>query len=95
VECPRNFEGRIPGRIVDRDSASGAVDVLCGKGVLRILRVRTVDDTEESAARLMRNVRESLGLNHSLEIASLRSRLDRLESRLAQMQVDNVVEQPG
>ncbi len=94
VERPHNFEGRIAGRIVDRDSASGAVDVLCGEGVLRILRVRTADGAEEPAASVMRSIRESLGLNHSLEIASLRTRIDRLESQLAQIQVENVVQQP-
>ena len=73
VELPRSYEGRIPGRIVDRDSDSGAVDVLCGEGVLRISTVRTTDGAEQSAASVMRSVRESLGLDRSLEIVNLRT----------------------
>lgn len=87
VEQPQNYEGRIPGRVVDRVPASGTVDVLCGKGILRIHRVRTSDGIEKTASSVIKSVRESLGMNHSQEIISLRERVDRLESMLNSAQL--------
>ena len=83
VENPRNYEGRVPGRVIDRDPAAGTVDVLCGEGILQIEQVRTADGQELSAAAVMRSIRDTLGLNYSQEILSLRTRLERLESQLA------------
>lgn len=83
VGNPRNYEGRIPGRMVDRDAASGWVDVLCGEGVLRIERVRTADGGEQSAASVVRSFRESLGLNPSQAIFELTERVARLEAQIS------------
>ncbi|MBI2823280.1 MAG: hypothetical protein HYX69_01165 [Planctomycetia bacterium] len=88
---PRNYEGRIPGRIVDRDAARGSVDVLCGEGMLRVEKVRLADGRESSAASVLRSVREWLGLNHSAEIIELRARLERLEARLVGSDVVDAV----
>ncbi len=94
VERPRAYEGRIPGRIVNRDDASGTVDVLCGEGVLRILKVRAADEAEEPAAAVIRSVRESLGLDHSREIMSLRARVEQLEARLARVATNDAATEP-
>ncbi len=83
VDEPRNYAGRIAGRVVERDTVSGTVDVLCGVGLLRIERVRTTAGKVQPAAAVLRSVRESLGLNYSQEISALRARLDKLESLLA------------
>ena len=87
VEQPQNYEGRIPGRVVDRAPVSGTVDVLCGDGILRIHRVRTNDGGGKFASDVVKSVRDSLGMNHSQEILSLRERVDRLESILSSTQM--------
>lgn len=79
----RNYEGRVPGRVIDRDPTAGTVDVLCGEGILQIEQVHTADGQELSAATVMRSIRDTLGLNYSQEIINLRMRLERLESQLA------------
>ncbi len=86
VEQPQNYEGRIPGRVVDRAPASGTVDILCGEGILRIHRVRTSDGHDKPASAVVKSVRDSLGMNYSQEIASLRDRVERLESMLSRTQ---------
>jgi methionyl-tRNA formyltransferase len=86
VEHPQNYEGRIPGRVVDRNPSAGTIDVLCGEGVLRIHRVRTCDGCDKSASSVAKSVRDSLGMNYSQEISSLRDRVDRLESLLSSTQ---------
>lgn len=82
VQEPQNYEGRIAGRVVDRNTAAGSVDVLCGEGILRIRRVATCDGCEKSAASVIKSVRESLGMNYSQEISVLRDRVARLEAML-------------
>ncbi|HVT30422.1 MAG TPA: formyltransferase family protein, partial [Lacipirellulaceae bacterium] len=86
VEKPRNYEGRIPGRVVERHLDALTVDVLCGAGALRIARVRTATGRETAAASVIRNVRESLGLNYSREIVALRERVNELEAYLRSRQ---------
>ena len=78
VPHPNKFEGRIVGRIFERDPAAGTVDVLCG-GALRIARVRRGTELAQPAAAVLTSVRESLGMNHSLELMNLRTRVDELE----------------
>jgi methionyl-tRNA formyltransferase len=86
VEEPQNYEGRIPGRVIDRNTTTDTVDVLCGQGILRIHRVATSDGCERTAASVVKSVRESLGMNYSQEISSLRDRVGRLESMLSGIQ---------
>jgi len=88
VEEPQNYEGRIPGRVVDRNPSAGTIDVLCGDGILRIHRVRTSDGRDKSASSVVKSVRDSLGMNYSQEITSLQDRIDRLESMLSNIQSD-------
>jgi methionyl-tRNA formyltransferase len=95
VGSPRNYEGRVAGRIVDRDPVAGTVDVLCGEGVLQIERVRTACGSEESAAAVVRSIRDTLGLDYAQEIVSLRTRLDRLESQLIHQRIAVNVDRPG
>lgn len=95
VENPRNYEGRIPGRIIDRDQISGTVDVLCGEGVLRIRRVKLEYGAEVPASSAIKTVRESLGLNYSQEIICLRTRLEQLESQIARLGVEPPVKRAG
>jgi methionyl-tRNA formyltransferase len=94
VEHPLFYEGCVPGRVVDRDTKSGSVDVLCGQGVLRIEHVRNGDGIAQPAAAVMRSVRESLGLNYSREIISLRERLSRLEAQLAEREQEISADRP-
>ncbi len=82
VPHPNKFEGRIVGRIFERDPAAGTVDVLCGAGALRIARVRRGTELAQPAAAVLTSVRESLGMNHSLELMNLRTRVDELEQLL-------------
>jgi methionyl-tRNA formyltransferase len=95
VANPRNYEGRIPGRVIDRDPTHGTVDVLCGEGVLRIATVQTTDGAQPPAGSVLRSVRESLGLNHSQEIIELRARLAVLESRLDATTSESMVKKAG
>ncbi len=78
VECPRNYAGRIPGRVVSRSASDGHVDVLTGDGVLRLMSVQLEGEEAGTASAAIRSVRLSLGL--SLE--SLLARVRQLETRL-------------
>jgi methionyl-tRNA formyltransferase len=95
VAEPHNYEGRIPGRVIDRDSSAGSIDVLCGDGVLRVLRVRTPDGASHSAAAVVKSVRGSLGLQTNQEIVQLRARLNELENRVRQLDSQLPLAAPG
>ncbi len=95
LDPPDDYEGRIPGRIVQRNPSSGAVDILCGDGVLRLVRVRTEEGIVQPATSVLKSVRESLGLNYSEEIVSLRQRLALIESQLAALQPPLAVNRAG
>ncbi|HVU89698.1 MAG TPA: formyltransferase family protein [Pirellulales bacterium] len=82
---PKKFEGRVIGRVFDRDPATGTADVLCGEGVLRIARVQRGAEPEQPAAVVLTSVRESLGMNHSHEIVSLRTRVEELEQLIRRL----------
>jgi methionyl-tRNA formyltransferase len=86
IDNPKTYEGRVVGRVFDRDPSTGTADVLCGKGVLRISRVRRGTEIDQPAATVLTSVRESLGMNHSLEIVNLRTRVEELE-RLLRRQI--------
>lgn len=66
------YEGRIPGRVVRVDRASGAVDVLTGDGVLRIDEVRLGDGEVQAAAQVVRSVKSTLGLQAADLVRELR-----------------------
>jgi methionyl-tRNA formyltransferase len=86
IPNPRRFEGRIPGRLIERNVDTGAIDVLCGEGILRIHTVRTDGGVEQPAAAAVRSVRRSLGMNYSREVVALRERVEQLESKISSLQ---------
>jgi len=55
------YVGRVPGRVVGVDRASGDVDVLTGDGVLRITAIR-VEGEDRRPAEIVASVRDTLGL---------------------------------
>jgi methionyl-tRNA formyltransferase len=65
IPAPLRYVGRIPGRVVALH-ADGAVDVLTGDGVLRVLEVSFGGDTRLKAAQVIRSVRTRLGLDAGL-----------------------------
>ncbi len=95
VKDPRCYEGRIPGRVIDRDQSAGTVDVLCGAGILRISRVRTAGGDHASAAQVIRSVRGSLGLHPTKELLKLRCQVAELETRIAQLESRTPMKRAG
>ncbi|OAS27190.1 methionyl-tRNA formyltransferase [Methylobacterium platani] len=61
--APLRFEGRVPGRVVDRSSREGWADVLTGDGVLRLFELAVEGGTTAPAAALIRSTRTTLGLS--------------------------------
>ncbi|MDH5255902.1 MAG: methionyl-tRNA formyltransferase [Gammaproteobacteria bacterium] len=78
VENPRNYAGRIAGRVVSTSAAEGHVDVLTGDGVLRLAEVQLEGEEPTPAGAVIRSVRVSLGLS----VESLLTRIRQLEERL-------------
>lgn len=74
VEDGGMWEGRIPGRVVNVDRSTGAVDVLTADGVLRVRSVRREGEVEvETASSVIRSVRSTLGLRSADLVRSLRA----------------------
>src|SRR4029078_2965082 len=46
ADAPLNYEGRIAGRLIDRDAASGAVEGVRGGGSVHVRRVATSEREE-------------------------------------------------
>lgn len=92
---PPTYEGRIAGRVVDRNATAGTIDVLCGAGILRIARVRTPSGGSRPATDVVASVRQSLGMNHSQEVVRLREQLAVLESRIAVLEAPTRLAQAG
>lgn len=61
--APLRFEGRVPGRVVDRSIREGWADVLTGDGVLRLFELAVEGGTTAPAAALIRSTRTTLGLS--------------------------------
>ncbi len=95
LDSPWVYEGRVAGRVIDRDASSGTVDVLCGEGILRITKLRDPAGDHTSAAAVIKSVRESLGLNASQEVLQLRGRIEELEHRLANLEAPSHLRQAG
>jgi len=78
----RRFVGRVPGRVVERSTSTGHVDVLTGDGALRIHEVRVGDGGEVvPAATVITSTRLTLGLRSS----DLLARIEELERRLGEV----------
>lgn len=74
----RVYVGRVPGRIVDRSSSEGWVDVLTGDGVLRVFSI-VASNGPCTAASVIRSTKATLGLSRQ----GLLRRIVALEDRLA------------
>ena len=75
----RRFVGRVPGRVVERSTSSGHVDVLTGDGILRIHEVMVGDGADVVAAStVITSTRQTLGLR----LTDLLARITQLERRL-------------
>jgi hypothetical protein len=78
LEAPREWVGRVPGRVVSRSPGEGWVDVLTGDGVLRLETVQLDGQGRRPAAEVIRSVRATLGLS----AGELLERLRALEQRI-------------
>lgn len=76
------YEGRVPGRVVDRSRSEGWVDVLTGDGILRLFVVRPDSAQNSLAAAIIPSTRATLGLSRLDLLRSLES----LEARLAELE---------
>lgn len=74
-----NYEGRIPGRVVQVSKESGHVDVLTGDGVLRLCEVQLEGGQRTEPASVICSVRSTLGVR----VVDLLERVTILEHRLA------------
>jgi methionyl-tRNA formyltransferase len=81
----RHYVGAIPGRVVRRSIAEGWVEVLTGRGILRVHEVARPGEAMRRAADLIRSTRAKLGLG-KLELLR---RIADLEARLARLEADN------
>ena len=78
AHAPRQWEGRVPGRVVGWSAAEGWADVLTGDGVLRLVTVQREGGARSAAAEVVCSVRGTLGLRP----ADLLARVRRLEALL-------------
>lgn len=72
VAEPRQYDGRISGRVVNVDRAEGWVEILTGDGVLRVERVRGDVGDVGAAASVIRSVSATLGLRTADLVRALR-----------------------
>lgn len=73
------YEGRIPGRVINRSAKEGWVDVLTGDGVLRVLELRDECGGAVLPASVFKSTRATLGLS----VSDLLARIQALETRLS------------
>jgi methionyl-tRNA formyltransferase len=79
VKQPRRFEGRVPGRVVGFSRQEGWIDVLAGKGILRVEEVQRDGEAPAPAVQVIASTRATLGLRAT----DLLARIEALEKRLA------------
>lgn len=82
VKNPPRYEGRIPGRVVARNSTTGTIDVLSGDGIVRIEEVEWDGLGECTPASIVKSVRTYLGVQATSEFAGLHRKLAGLEERI-------------
>lgn len=58
-EIQETYVGNIPGRIIGK--RNGAIEVLTGTGILRLIRVQYLDDVEKDAIEIPISVKDTLG----------------------------------
>jgi methionyl-tRNA formyltransferase len=76
------YIGRIPGRVVSRSATQGYVDVLTGDGILRLIEVQLLGQEKTQAAKVIKSVKSTLGL----QISDLLNRLQSLEKQIFYLQ---------
>ncbi|MBW4534568.1 MAG: methionyl-tRNA formyltransferase [Pleurocapsa minor HA4230-MV1] len=79
------YIGRIPGRIINRSPTEGHVDILTGNGVLRLLEVQLFGQEKTQAAKVIKSVKSTLGLQTS----ELLNRIQSLEKQIFYLQQKN------
>lgn len=79
------YIGRIPGRIINRSPTEGHVDILTGNGVLRLLEVQLFEQEKTQAAKVIKSVKSTLGLQTS----ELLNRIQSLEKQIFYLQQKN------
>ncbi len=76
VEDAPTYEGRVPGRVVRVDRPGGAVDVLTGDGVLRLVSLSVEPDRPVPASTVVTSVRQTLVSRLEARVAELEERLE-------------------
>ncbi|MGL5834594.1 MAG: methionyl-tRNA formyltransferase [Waterburya sp.] len=79
------YIGRIPGRIINRSPTEGHVDILTGDGVLRLLEIQLFGQEKTQAAKVIKSVKTTLGL----QISELLNRIQSLEKQIFYLQQKN------
>jgi methionyl-tRNA formyltransferase len=75
---PPRFEGRIPGRVVGVARDEGTIDVLAGRGIVRVREVQLDGEVRMPAAAVVNSIRATLGLR----IGDVLRRVEALENLL-------------
>jgi methionyl-tRNA formyltransferase len=65
VDNPPAYIGRIPGRVIGRSKIEGYIDVLTGDSVLRIFEVQFEGSEKTAAAKIVKSIKSTLGLQTS------------------------------
>lgn len=89
-KAPRRYDGRVPGRVVDRSRSDGWVDILTGDGILRLFKVIPDSQSITPAAAIIRSTRTTLGLSRLdllRYIEELEARLTKSKSNISPFQI--------
>ncbi len=79
------YIGRIPGRIINISPIEGHIDVLTGDGILRLIEVQLIGQEKTQAAKVIKSVKSTLGV----QISDLLNRLQSLEKQIFYLQQKN------
>ena len=85
VENTLQYQGRIPGRVINRSPTKGYVDVLTGDGILRLIELQIVGQEKTQAANVIKSVKSTLGL----QMSDLLNRIQILEKQIVKLQTKN------
>jgi methionyl-tRNA formyltransferase len=81
VDNPRDYVGRIPGRVVGISKSQGHIDVLTGDGTLRIFEIQRDAEDKTAAANVIQSPRATLGLRP----VDLLQRIQELEKQVVEL----------
>jgi methionyl-tRNA formyltransferase len=85
VDNSPQYIGRVSGRIINRSPTKGYVDVLTGDGILRLIEVQLLGQEKTQAAKVIKSVKSTLGLQTS----DLLNRIQSLEKQIFYLQQQN------